>query len=484
MDIVSKNKLATVVISIAAFLRLYRLEEFTTFLSDQGRDAIIVRDIATLTHFTAIGAPSSIGQIFLGPFYYYLVAPFLLLFNFNPVGMAFGVAFFTILGLILFYTGIKKEASYLTAIYFAILATFSFVNIELSRFSWNPNLLPVFCFATLYLYYMYIEKKTIVYSLLFGSFLSLAIQLHHLAVFLILPIGFISLQTILTDKGRVKFMRNLFFSIIGFIVFISPLFIFDIRHGFINTRNFITLFSKEQVISHGSLISGFLDVNQSFINNVFKVELSSFYAGAITLIIALLTLILLRKKKYGVLLELHLVSIFSFLVAFSFVNSFRHPHYYGVIYFSFFLILAFILSQLHTYKIFRYFAIPCLLVIYIYFNAINYYYFNPQGPNQVAYSKRIASFVGTQIGNAPYNIATWPVSFTEDNFVYFLILAGHTPADRKKLEITNQMFVLCIDKPCQVLNSPSWNISMFGKSKIDKIWKVENLTIYKLIHEK
>lgn len=38
-------------------------------------------------------------------------------------------------------------------------------------------------------------------------------------------------------------------------------------------------------------------------------------------------------------------------------------------------------------------------------------------------------------------------------------------------------------EPCQIINSPSWNISMFGKSKIDKIWNYEGLKIYKLLHE-
>ena len=79
-----KNKIYIVVLGLiilaAAFLRLYRLDEFVTFLGDQGRDAIIIKRILTLEHFPAIGAPSSVGQVYLGPFYYYLMAPFLLLF--------------------------------------------------------------------------------------------------------------------------------------------------------------------------------------------------------------------------------------------------------------------------------------------------------------------------------------------------------------------------------------------------------------------
>src|SRR3989304_8107942 len=106
------------VILAAVFLRFYKFTEFVTFLGDQGRDAIIIKRIVTLEHFPAIGAPSSLGQIFLGPFYYYLITPFLLLFNFNPVGPAFGVALISLIGIVMAFFVIKKEINYLTALVF------------------------------------------------------------------------------------------------------------------------------------------------------------------------------------------------------------------------------------------------------------------------------------------------------------------------------------------------------------------------------
>ena len=52
----------------------------------------------------------------------------------------------------------------------------------------------------------------------------------------------------------------------------------------------------------------------------------------------------------------------------------------------------------------------------------------------------------------------------------------------QKLEITQQMFVLCEHEPCKVINSPSWNISMFGHAKVDTIWTIEGVKIYRLVH--
>ena len=77
---------------IGLFLRLYRIYSFVTFLGDQGRDAIILKRIITFEHFPAIGPPTSIGQVYLGPFYYYFIAPWLWISNFDPIGPAIGVA--------------------------------------------------------------------------------------------------------------------------------------------------------------------------------------------------------------------------------------------------------------------------------------------------------------------------------------------------------------------------------------------------------
>src|SRR3989338_710163 len=107
--------LPIIIILFAAYLRFYRFSEFVTFLGDQGRDAIIVKRIITLEHFPAIGPPSSLGQIYLGPFYYYLIAPFLLFFNFNPVGPAFGAALLSLIGIIISYFIVKRGSNYMTA---------------------------------------------------------------------------------------------------------------------------------------------------------------------------------------------------------------------------------------------------------------------------------------------------------------------------------------------------------------------------------
>ncbi len=71
--------LVTILI-FASFMRLYRISDYMTFLGDEGRDAIVARDILH-GNFTLLGPRASAGDFFLGPIYYYMMAPFLLLTN-------------------------------------------------------------------------------------------------------------------------------------------------------------------------------------------------------------------------------------------------------------------------------------------------------------------------------------------------------------------------------------------------------------------
>ena len=178
---------AVILFLIGLFLRLYRVYPFVTFLGDQGRDAIILKRIITFEHFPAIGPPTSIGQVYLGPFYYYFIAPWLWISNFDPIGPAIGIAIISSACIIFSYFLLKDIFNKKTALYSVLFITFSSVIIEFSRFSWNPNLLPFFSLFYFYFIIKSQEKQHFLWYFLAGAFLSFSIQLHYLALFLGLP---------------------------------------------------------------------------------------------------------------------------------------------------------------------------------------------------------------------------------------------------------------------------------------------------------
>lgn len=481
--IVSENKIAAFIFTVTIFLRFVKLEQFTTFLGDQGRDAIIVKRLITFEHFPAIGPTMSVGQVFLGPFYYYLISPFLLLFNFNPVGLSVAIALLSVVGIALSYFIIKKEASIATALVFLWLVTFSSVNIEMARFSWNPNLLPIFSFITLYFFYRFLKKQTVLNSIIVGSLLSLSLQLHYLALFMFGTIGIIGLKELLLTKNKRLFLRGVLISVVSFIFFYSPLIIFDLRHQFLNSKGLLKLFSAKDVVGGGHSLASFLETNKNFFDHIFATNVNTYVALFLFLIIVVVAI---KEKLYPkkLLLQIHTLNIVLYIYLFSLLTSFRYPHYYNTIYYSFFFMAAYFLTSLIKNKKITWALIAVLIGIFTYFNAQNYYFIFKTGSDQIGRARTVAKSIVDHNPQSPYQLTALPYTEIDGHVRYFLELMGKRPLSEESFEQPKELYVLCYYKECEVLNHPQWQIAFFKNKKIATIWEVLNIKIYKLIHEK
>lgn len=480
-SILTKHKLAFIIILLAIFLRFYNLYDFVTFLGDQGRDAIIIKRIVTFEHFPLIGAPSSVGQIYLGPFYYYLISPFLLIFKLNPISLAWAVAFFSTVGLVFAYIVLKKATSEKIALLFLFFATFSYPILYLSRFSWNPNLLPLFAFATLYYLYKFLTKKTTLHSLALGASLALSLQLHYLAALILPTIAFFILKD-LFQKGFKKHFSKLLPAIFSFIFFISPLIFFDLKHGFLNTNNVIKLFTQNNPIGNISVLSRFIDTSSHFFNFVFQ--------SAINPITSMLLLIgifvyflknkLLSKDSF---MQINFFNFFSYLLFFALLNSPRHIHYYGPVYFSFFIIASTIAAKLLDYKFIGKIIFSLLLIIYFVYNGKNYGFVFNQSKSQITIAQNIAQSIIEKKPAKPLQMVALPASETDGHIRYFLEINGFTPLPQDSIVNPKELYVVCPNK-CDPLNDGQWQIAAFKNAKIADIWESEGITIYQIIHEK
>jgi 4-amino-4-deoxy-L-arabinose transferase-like glycosyltransferase len=481
---VKQNPLTFVLLLIFVFLRLINLESHVTFLGDQGRDAIIIKRILTLEHFPAIGAPTSIGQIYLGPFYYYFMAPWLLIAGFNPLGLALGVVVLRLgFGFWAFWLVSKKYGTISGLIFFYLLV-FSAANISLSRFSWNPNLLPIFTFFTLLFFEKTLTEKKLFPALIFGALFSFSFQLHYLSVFLFPTfLIFLILSFMKEPKAILTFLALIGTAVVSFAFFSLPLLIYDLRHEFLNSRNFLKLMSEGGTSGTGNFWGKLTETISHLWLNVFQVSVSPTLSLGILFLIVIAAFLVKSKQKER-FFYINLVSQLVFILGFSFLNSGRFEHYYTPVYYSLFLVMAVIMGiRVKRCQICRWLIAGfCLFYAFGNFNKFKVI-FSPGG-NQIAEAQKVAQFLSPKIGNRPFNFATWPVAFSEDNYLYFLELTGREVADRRKIEITQQLFVVCETAHCPVLNSPSWNISMFGKARIAKMWNYQDLAIYKLVHKK
>ena len=212
-----------------------------TFLGDEGRDVLVVYNILH-GKLTLLGPTSSVGGFFLGPIYYYFMAPFLWLFNYNPVGPAVMVALFGVATVWLIYKFCSDLFNKRVGLIAALLYAISPLVIAYSRSSWNPNPLPFFSLLSLFTLYKGIVKKS--YKLIFASgiLLGISMQLHYLAMFLAF---IIFLYILFTEIFVERFnLKKLLLSLIkkyslvlsGFVIGWLPFLAFELRHGFLNIK--------------------------------------------------------------------------------------------------------------------------------------------------------------------------------------------------------------------------------------------------------
>ena len=103
-----KHLLLLLIILFAAYLRLYKLPEMASFDFDQESGSNIAYEIIKENHIRLIGQELTVGGIFMGPWYYYLLVPFYLASNLHPIGGAIASVVFSLVIIFFYYKTAEK----------------------------------------------------------------------------------------------------------------------------------------------------------------------------------------------------------------------------------------------------------------------------------------------------------------------------------------------------------------------------------------
>ena len=250
--------LLAVILLLAAWLRLFDISGHLTFLGDEGRDVLVAYNILH-GHLTLLGPRASAGDFFTGPIYYYMMAPFLWLFNYSPVGPAVMIAVLSVATVWLIYYLGKKFITTSGAFIAAFLYAVSPLVITYSHSSWNPNPMPFFTLLVLYFLYLGVKTSSAKYFFVSGILYGICLQLHYIEVITGLIIGFFIFLSALSKTRFLKHLINrhqqlakiteiplklAFVTVarqyglifIGFLVGFSPFIAFELRHQFENSK--------------------------------------------------------------------------------------------------------------------------------------------------------------------------------------------------------------------------------------------------------
>jgi 4-amino-4-deoxy-L-arabinose transferase-like glycosyltransferase len=225
------------------------------FQGDQGRDALIVSKIWREQDLVFIGPVTSVGNMYLGPFYYYFMLPFLWLSYPHPIGPTIAVALANVILIALTYTLGKRMVGAKAGLWASFFTTFSLIAINYSRFSWNPNLSALFSILTLYFIFTSLTKKTS-HWLWVGLLSGILIQLHYVNLIVVAVGGIFWLRQWWSHdrnwRQKQKFWRWSLLAISIFLFTLIPLLLFDLKHNWLNTQAVFNIFSQESSLSSSS----------------------------------------------------------------------------------------------------------------------------------------------------------------------------------------------------------------------------------------
>jgi len=213
------------IIGIALFFRLYKLQEFYIFEHDQDLYSFIVRDILS-GHFRLIGQLTSIDGVFIGPLYYYLLVPFYALFGYDPLSAYFVATSIAVASLLSIYYVFYKLFNSKAALIGVFLYACSLPLAVFDR--WIVPTQTTILWSVWYLYALFITLKGDKKGLLMFGVLTGLIWHIHVALFpllLLIPVSIV--------LAKMKYERKYILVAIAFFVFLTlPFWLFEIRHGF------------------------------------------------------------------------------------------------------------------------------------------------------------------------------------------------------------------------------------------------------------
>src|SRR3989338_6225252 len=213
MILIKRNKIEFFIILtilfFATFLRFYQIDGYMNFLGDEGRDALIIKRLLEEGNVPFIGPPTSVGNIYLGPMYYYMMAIPMAIFWLNPVAAAGMVAIITTAAVGLIYYLGKSWFGFWAGVLSSFLYAISPVNINYGRSSWNPNPAPFFALLTIIGLYKLHKSGDFRWFLLTGGALAFAAQMHYLALILIPITGMLWLYELILNKRKKLIRKNI-----------------------------------------------------------------------------------------------------------------------------------------------------------------------------------------------------------------------------------------------------------------------------------
>jgi len=321
------------------FFRFFNLDKRILFDWDQETLSFQLKNVLAQHHLILIGhrATDEMGFYF-GPYFEYFLVPFYFLSHLHPIGL---LPFIIVVNIVLFIVSfyvIKKLFDIDISIAFIIFWALNPWLIVYDITVWAPILIPIGIMLTWFVLWRIYNKPSYLNFLLLGLVLGFFSQIHSLFFFVdLFTAVFIFIMIFLVKNFKKRLLLKLFIAGGTFIVFLTPLIVFDLRHQFLNSKLFLGYFANRvhgtpQILDSLQVFSNFLKPLILFNNPILGVIFYFVILGI------LIYLVKTRKKFYkNFYLSSLIIWVITALVYFRYT---RRPSEYYFLYLYPIIIMA------------------------------------------------------------------------------------------------------------------------------------------------
>jgi len=315
--------LLTAILLVGFFLRVFKLSELMVFIGDQGWFYLSARNLIANHQIPLVGITASHTWLHQGPYWTYIVAFLFWIFNFNPIAPAYFTAFLGVLTIWLIYKVSKELFSEKIGLVSAVIYATSPLVIINDRFAYHTSPIPFFTLIFIFFIHKWLKGNPVFFVL---SLISLGVlynfELATTSLFGVLFI-FLFYGIIRRKSWAVKIFERkvLLISILGFILSMVPVIIYDFKNEFPQTLVFggwifYKIFKSIAEFSSSSFDPGLIT---SFLVSKYKLLIISPYNSIAFLILFLSFIYFLfkvftqskEKASYSILLFVFLFPLLS-----------------------------------------------------------------------------------------------------------------------------------------------------------------------------
>lgn len=448
---------------VGTILRFYRLPQTMQFLGDQGRDARITRGILMEKDPALIGPGTSVGNMYLGPLYYYLMVFPLMLSYPSPVGPAIAVAFVGCITVALIFILGKQMVGEKAALVATGLYAVAPTVIENVRFSWNPNVVPFFSLLLVWSLYQTLQKQYR-YWWFIGLLYAILFQLHYITLVIAAFAGIVWLyELILMIREKhvdQTFIRSTIVAIVIFILSLVPLAIYDVRHEFLNSRSFLQFFSSDQKnFQEPRSLSGiwysFVSVAGRNFLGLFKIVIEPKFflilVGALIYLFSRL-FVFFGKPVKEIKGQQFIALCFLFSVFFlSLYQGSLFDHYLGFVFPIAVLVMGSMAVRLFENMFLR--PLVAIALVFLTYAGLSHYGGGQNLDHNVFYFQEAATVIATHVNeNEKYDVLLLAQNNDPQgpNYRYFLETMGKAPVVEGKENEATRLFVITEDQVTRV----------------------------------